>query len=468
MEMKDTPLMHLFTHQGYCYVYDTNQNRLMKVSPNVFVELHNLYNIGIQAYHAYETISDNSSSAKRTVQHLLYKGYFTPSNTQKIELPNREYIYDLLNQSLSMLILQATRDCNFDCRYCAFAGGGVYNRVHEKKKMDTATARSAIDFLLARSVNSDELYITFYGGEPFLEFDFIKECVKYVISKARSKKLHFEATINGSLINDYMIEFLEYSSFDLLISLDGPKEIQNSNRRFRHNGAGTYDAVVKNIRSLMEHHRNYFDNHVKFNAVVLNDNMLSLIEDFFLNDIGVDLQKVKIQYANLSGLDYLRDYPIDSLDLGRMEIKKTKRESYLADVIDRYSDFKDIFLRRSTLPPLWHHNGPCYPGFQRLFVNCEGEFFPCEKVSETCNCLKIGNLKDGFDMRKIESLLDIGILTQKECCNCWAKRFCDICALKCVNYESDRLEYRTKLDMCKKVESQTLQRLKDYINRKGD
>ena len=459
MKKADIPLIFLFTHKENFYVYDTNRNKLMNVSKEIYTELHKLKNTGVSKYIKSKTCNTDS---KQAVLQLIDKGYFLPSNLQKIEFPNKEYVPDLLNRNINKLILQITRDCNFNCRYCSFSGNGKYQRTHEKKQMNFSTVMSAIDMLQSNSVDSGKIFITFYGGEPFLEFDLIKKSIDYALSTLKSKDIFFNATINASILDEEIISYLEKVSFDLLISLDGPKDVHNENRRFRSNGQGTFDIIINNIKNLMKNHKAYFEDHVTFNAVLLSTNKFSEIENFFINNLGVSTQKVKVQYADLSGMDYLQDI---SNDLTTPSPETELTESALFDNLEDYSDFLNKFFKNDKLPPVWHHNGPCIPGVQRLFVNCEGDFYPCEKSFETCDCLKIGNINCGFDMEKINALLNLGNLSMVECNNCWAKRFCNICAIKCVDFENDELSHNQKMTMCKQVKQQTINNLKRYLGR---
>lgn len=457
MENKEMPLIYCFTYKGNYFVYDTNKNKLMSVSRELYIELQKLKKGGITNY----LLEEKESTAHNIIVQLIDKGYFSASNVNKIEFPYMEYSYDLLNNNLGKLILQVTKDCNFNCRYCAYAANGEYDRIHEKKHMDFQVAKLAIDLLSKASKDTNKVYITFYGGEPFLEFDLIKKCVSYANSTIKTKDIYFNSTTNASILNDDIIKFLEETSFDLLISLDGPANIQNNNRRFKNTGKGSYNAVIKNIKNLMVNHKKYFDEHVMFNCVLLSDKSLNEVEDYFKNELKIPDNKLKIQRADLSGMDYLQE--IDNGYLGKSTLDASS--SIMYDQILGYTNFYDVFMKNSVISPIWQHNGPCFPGVQRLFVTCEGDFFPCEKAFEKLKCLNIGNLSNGFDLDQIEKLLSIGQLSENNCKLCWAKRFCNICAIKCVDFEKDILSPEKKEEMCKQVKLRTIYNLKKFIEK---
>ena len=101
-------------------------------------------------------------------------------------------------------------------------------------------------------------------------------------------------------------------------------------------------------------------------------------------------------------------------------------------------DHNHVFNDKSYISEIWHHDGPCVPGMKKLFIDVNGDFYTCEKFVEDKKS-SIGNLSHGFDLKKIEEYLNIGVLTENECKSCWASRFCNICALSCVNPRSSNI-----------------------------
>ncbi|WP_139355247.1 SPASM domain-containing protein [Clostridium saccharobutylicum] len=117
--------------------------------------------------------------------------------------------------------------------------------------------------------------------------------------------------------------------------------------------------------------------------------------------------------------------------------------------------------RTKSLPEIGAPGGPCIPGKARLFVTVDGEFFPCEKVSEVSKVMNIGNLDDGFEMKKVNDLLNVGKLTPVECKKCWALTKCSICAKELER--EGKLSVDAKLSMCESVRRSTEERLKKLI-----
>ena len=107
------------------------------------------------------------------------------------------------------------------------------------------------------------------------------------------------------------------------------------------------------------------------------------------------------------------------------------------------------------------HYGPCIPGQRRLFIDVNGGFYPCERVSETSDAMNIGNVRDGFDFEKARSLLNISQLTEKQCKNCFALRHCNLCAKYCDN--NGELSSELKLSNCKNVRFAAEDTFKNYL-----
>ena len=111
-----------------------------------------------------------------------------------------------------------------------------------------------------------------------------------------------------------------------------------------------------------------------------------------------------------------------------------------------------------------HPNGPCLPGYSRLFVTTNGSFIPCEKISEKNNFANIGNIFEGYNYETIYSLLNIGQVIQDECKNCWCIRFCKICAAKFLSYNKDGYSNYMKEKVCDYYKKKTVSSFKNYID----
>lgn len=168
-----------------------------------------------------------------------------------------------VNKKISAIILMVVQECNLRCVYC-YGNGGEYTN---KGIMSEKTAFDSVDFLINNS-DDEELFITFFGGEPLLNFKLIKEVVEYCKKREidTRKKFRYSITTNGTLINKEIEEFLKDNKFIIQISIDGEKEKHNANR-YDINGIGSYETVIKKTENLRK------DSLVSARATISSNNM---------------------------------------------------------------------------------------------------------------------------------------------------------------------------------------------------
>ena len=201
---------------------------------------------------------------------------------------------------------------------------------------------------------------------------------------------------------------------------------------------------------------NYFRTNVSFIAVAFNDENKKEIIEFF-DGIGVDIEKVSIQDADLDGIDYIESYK----NITQYDISGDSNQ-----ILDTSMKLFDIIYRnKEKIPTKCHHGGPCIPGIRKLFIDVDGTFYPCEKIVEHA-CFSIGNLITGLDIDRIIKILNIGKLTEQKCKKCWAFRFCDICVANCNDIFEGTLSAKQKEKSCNDVKKRTLDNFKKYIIRK--
>ena len=148
------------------------------------------------------------------------------------------------------LCLHIAHDCNLACRYC-FAGEGEYHG--ERALMSYEVGKQALDFLVANSGNRRNLEVDFFGGEPLLNFQVVKDLVAYgrSLEKEHDKHFRFTLTTNGVLLNDDVMDFVNREMDNVVLSIDGRKEVHNRMRPFR-NGGGSYDLIVPKFQKLAD------------------------------------------------------------------------------------------------------------------------------------------------------------------------------------------------------------------------
>lgn len=377
----------------------------------------------------------NSDKTQEVLKKYQQLGLLRENQVTKIEHPSYKWVGHYAEHRLEGLTLQVTQQCNLRCSYCAYSGL-YYNREHSSERMSVETAMSAIDFLLEHSDEMKELHISFYGGEPLLEFDLIKKCVSYVKEKVEGKRVTFGMTTNGTLLTEEVVSYLVAHDFSLAVSLDGSKKEHDSNRKFR-SGKGSFDLIMKNLQYMKEHYPDFMARTSIMTVVSPNGNIADNLQFFHTDQVLADSNimmnpleetglKEEVQYKDSFNL--IRRY--EYLKYLLFATSKLDKEYVSALVISSHSKMQQFYQtlhRQEIYSGTTHHGGPCIPGMKRLFVTVTGELFPCEKVSETAPCNCIGSLEKGLDIKKMKAMLNLGKLTEAECMTCWNLPNCKIC-----------------------------------------
>ncbi|SHK27108.1 uncharacterized protein SAMN02745163_03536 [Clostridium cavendishii DSM 21758] len=421
--MNNRPFINLFKTRGAYYVYDVNRNSILRTEKKVWESLN-------------QDCNDEKTYENNTIKNLKERGFLSPNKVEGIVHPTNEIIEDYLNSKISMLDFQVTQQCNFRCEYCSYSGA-YENRVHSNKRMTFELAKKGVDFLIEHSVEQKHVYVGFYGGEPLIEFELIKKIIEYIKKNAYGKDVRYTLTTNATLLNEEIIDFLYKNDFTMTISLDGPKEVHDKSRKFALNSCGTFDKVIEKIKLIKQVHPEFMEK-ISFNAVVDPMKDISCVCKFFDNYETV--KEAMVIYSEISENYTKKETSVDEkyyqninyeyfkLLLSKLNKFDEKRTSKL--VRKRFLDLETTYryLRPTEkLLKYMHHAGPCIPGAQRLFLNADGDFYPCERVSETSEAVKIGNIENGLDTNKVLNILNIGKISEENCKNCWAIRFCSLC-----------------------------------------
>lgn len=440
------PFIVLFQTPNSKYSYDVNKSELLSVSDASYTYLSNCI----------EGTDCNATVPPAELLALMNNGYLmSTSAVQQIGHVYSKYLDTFLKRKLARIILQLTQNCNLRCKYCVYSEADEFHRSHSTKHMTWETAKRAVDFLRDHSVDSPIVNIAFYGGEPLLEFPLMQDIIEYSKSCFRGKKLTFNMTSNGTLINDDIIKYLEKQDISLMISLDGPKEINDLNRVFA-DGSGTFDIVCERLNRIRDLAPDYASK-LLISMVMDPRNDYDCINEIYLDDAAFQKQAT---LAKMVEYEYNKDAEYSSEYIWKMEYHNflallAEYGRYpKADVAPVASNWvtriKKDFADFGNLTPLRQYDvpgGPCIPGLLRLFIDADGFFYPCERVSEKSLAMRIGSLYDGIDVDRTRKLLNVGKLTAEECKGCWCIRHCDMCAKKADNGSAE-LSAATKLSNC--------------------
>lgn len=459
--MINKPFIKLFKAAGGFYVYDVNTNHLLKVDQLLYNALLSILKNGMK----------NVEPLPETIQNDLFslqsEGYLKDNPIKQIISPYSCVFKGYLHGKMNSLILEVTQKCNFRCKYCDYSSDEFFNRNHSTKDMSIEVAKKAIDMYFENSIYENSKSFGFYGGEPLMVFPLVKKCVEYIKSKCDSNEVFYRMTTNGALLSEEMIKFFSENKFKITISLDGPKDYHNKNRRFFADDSGTFDTVYKKLKMIYEMKDSY-PLHITLNTVWDGGISRTEIENYFRNDPIIKNYSFNINNMVSSDLNTYftveeKDVLIDKRnDLENILVKKFNNEDILELTNNKYNYLLNRLKDHYDLPETYHHSGMCIAGRQNLYVTTDGNLFPCEKFPLNCSYSKIGTVWEGFYYNKIHQLLNFGEITKEECKKCWAIRLCSMCAL--VANGKDVLSKSAKLAYCTQQKQQLIADLKSIVS----
>lgn len=314
------------------------------------------------------------------------------------------------------LCLHVAHTCNLNCAYC-FASQGKYNG--ERDVMSLEVGKRALDFLVENSGSRHNLEVDFFGGEPLMNFDVVKELVAYArsIEKEHNKNFRFTLTTNGVLVNDDVIDFANKECSNVVLSLDGRKEIHDR-YRVDYAGNGSWEKIVPKFQKFVEA-RNGKNYYMRGTFTHANPD--------FLKDIQ---QMLDLGFSELS-MEPVVCAPGDPSEL---------TEEDLAIVMKQYEDLADLMLKRDKegKPFTFYHymidltGGPCIykrisgcgSGTEYMAVTPWGDLYPCHQFVGD-EKFKLGNVWDGVTNKEIQSeFAACNVYAHPECKDCWARLYC--------------------------------------------
>lgn len=452
--MMDNPIVKPFIYKGCFYMYTPFSNNVVQINCEQFKKIVELKRVGIEQYR----LKNSNSPHYSDICNLIDSGLITGPFIREVKHQATDNFTTIVNRRMQRLILQVTQRCNFACRYCHKRHTESARFDNEQSDMSLEVAKQSVDFFLTHSQDSEFINIYFYGGEPLLNFDLIKWVVEYITFRIHTKEINFHITTNASLLTDAIAVFLAKYKFKVSISLDGDRERQNWARKFA-NGKPTFDVVWERVETLLLNYKDSMDN-IKFLPVIFIDEDRNRVLDFFSSH-NILANQIIFLDANTSGIDY--SHGVVQTETSRAGVVSTKFVDYDKVGEEEYRIFLTEYRNKHAIGGTWHHSGACIPGCFKLFVDTKGNFFPCENSPQYVN-MCIGNLTDGINVRNAVSLLNIGRLTDKECKNCWAVRFCNMCMLYCVDEEKKCLSGKVKELNCGAFKRHLLKMFKKYID----
>ena len=314
------------------------------------------------------------------------------------------------------LCLHIAHTCNLNCAYC-FASQGKYNG--DRAVMSYEVGKQALDFLVANSGKRRNLEVDFFGGEPLMNFAVVKQLVAYArsIEKEHNKNFRFTLTTNGMLIDDDVIEFSNREMSNVVLSLDGRKEVHDR-YRVDYAGKGSWDRIVPKFQKFVEARegKNYY---MRGTFTHENPDFLADIQQML--DLGfTELSMEPVVCASGDPAE---------LTAEDMELVKQQYEQLAQLMLQRDDEGKPFTFYHYMIdlkggPCIYKRISGCGSGTEYMAVTPWGDLYPCHQFVGDDKYL-LGNVWDGVSNKAIqEEFASCNVYARPECRDCWAKLYC--------------------------------------------
>ena len=340
-----------------------------------------------------------------------------------------DYVVDFKKRKtvVKALCLHIAHDCNLACQYC-FAEEGEYHG--RRALMSFEVGKKALDFLIANSGNRRNLEVDFFGGEPLMNWEVVKQLVEYGRSKEKeyNKNFRFTMTTNGVLLNDEIMDYCNREMSNVVLSLDGRKEVNDKMRPFR-GGKGSFDLIVPKFQKFAEMRgdRDYY------------------VRGTFTRH-NLDFSKDVTEFADLG----FRSMSIEPV-VAKPEEEYAIREEDLPQIMEEYDHLAEEDIKRKKEGRgfnFFHFNidlnqGPCVAkrlsgcgsGTEYLAVTPWGDLYPCHQFVGQEEFL-LGNVDTGVTNERIRDEFKLcNVYAKDKCRDCFARFYCSGgCAANSYNF----------------------------------
>ena len=339
-----------------------------------------------------------------------------------------KYALSAVASPIKAMCLHIAHDCNLRCKYC-FASTGDFGQ--GRMLMDYETGKRAIDFLIERSGDRKFLEVDFFGGEPSLNFGTVEKLVEYARSQEEphNKKFRFTVTTNGVHLTDEMIDFINKEMYNVVLSIDGRKEVNDRMRPFR-NGKGSYDLIVPKFQKFAEKRgdRDYFvrgtftHNNLDFGKDVLHFADLGFKKMSVEPVVAPDEEPYAIKEADLPQI-------LEEYDRLAAEYVKRHKEG-------RGFTFFHFMLDLTQGPCVAKRLSGCGSGTEYLAVTPWGDFYPCHQFVGNEDFL-LGNVDTGVTNTAVRDEFKLcNVYAKDKCRDCFARFYCSGgCAANSYNFK---------------------------------
>ena len=427
-------MVHQYKNNGYDIVLDVNSGAIHVVDDVTYDIIERINRTSPESYSRDEIVTALAEKYGRAeteeaideVQALIDAGELFTKDTYE------DYIMDFKKRPtvVKALCLHIAHDCNLACRYF-FAEEGEYHG--RRALMSFEVGKKALDFLIANSGSRRNLEVDFFGGEPLLNWQVVKDLVAYgrEQEKLHDKKFRFTLTTNGVLLNDEIMEFCNREMANVVLSIDGRKEVHDKMRPFR-SGAGSYDLIVPKFQRFAES-RNQDKYYVR--GTFTHENPDFAEDVLHLADFGFRQISVEPVVAEPK-----ESYAITEEDLPQLFAEYDRLAAEMAERHKKGEDFNffHFMIDLEGGPCVAKRLSGCGSGTEYLAVTPWGDFYPCHQFVGNEKFL-LGNVDEGIKNTEIrDEFKCCNVYAKEKCRSCFAKFYCSGgCAANAYNFTGD-------------------------------
>ncbi len=435
-------MIHQYINNGYFIVLDVNSGSVHVVDELVYQAIPLLEpiltgfgpegqeeisdKIRRQALEALEPLEAKEEDKEELLEEIIA---LTQAGQLYTEDIYQDYIEEFKEREtvVKALCLHIAHDCNLACRYC-FAEEGEYHG--RREMMSFEVGKKALDFLVANSGNRVNLEVDFFGGEPLMNWNVVKELVAYgrSLEEPFHKKFRFTLTTNGVLLNDEVLEFLNREMSNVVLSIDGRPEVHDRMRPFR-GGQGSYEGIVSKFQKVAES-RNQMNYYVR--GTFTHHNTDFARDVLHLADLGFKQISVEPVVA-----EETEDYALKKEDIPKL---LKEYDELAAQLVKRQKEGKGVNFFHFMIdlaggPCVAKRLTGCGSGTEYLAVTPWGDLYPCHQFVGQEDFL-LGNVNEGV-LRKdlVKEFKSCNVYAKEDCRDCFAKFYCSGgCAANSYNF----------------------------------
>jgi len=423
-------MVHQYKNNGFNIILDVNSGAVHVVDDIVYdivplFETMNLEEIKEKyeekysekdIYEAYEEIKELKESGRLFTEDIY-----------------EEYIDSFKDRPtvVKALCLHIAHDCNLACRYC-FAEEGEYHG--RRALMSFEVGKKALDFLVHNSGSRTNLEVDFFGGEPTMNWEVVKQLTEYgrSLEKDNNKKFRFTLTTNGILLNDEILEFANKEMSNIVLSIDGRREVNDRMRPTRNGNGSSYDIIMPKFKKVAES-RNQNNYYVR--GTFTHNNLDFSNDVLHFADNGFEQISVEPVVAEPE-----ESYAIREEDLNQIfgEYDKLSAEIVKRKKAGNGFNFFHFMIDLNGGPCVAKRLSGCGSGCEYLAVTPWGDYYPCHQFVGKDEFI-MGNVDEGITRLDIRDKFKASNVYSKEKCKkCFAKFFCSGgCAANSYNYQGD-------------------------------